>query len=111
MLFFYMHNGEHGLPLVANAWLKTGCNWFEGKEDKVNHTDSYNDNDSSKYNKAKALVKDFDFSDDEEGNSREEEEEEENFDDTPLPDIDNFTMMSTKRTERRALHDEIICYY
>ncbi len=90
MLFFYMHNGEHGLPLVANAWLKTGCNWFEGKEDNVNHTNSDNNNDGSEYDKAKALVGDFDFSDDEEGNSREEDEEEDDFDDTPLPDIDNY---------------------
>jgi hypothetical protein len=53
-VFFYMHDGEHGLPLVANAWHKTGYNWFEGKEDDVNHTISSNNAGRSEYNEAKA---------------------------------------------------------
>jgi hypothetical protein len=36
-VFFDMHDGEQGLPPVANAWCKTGYNWFEGVEDNVNH--------------------------------------------------------------------------
>jgi hypothetical protein len=82
-----MHNGEHGLPLVANAWRKTGYSWFKGEEDGVNHDAGNNNNDGIEYNKAEGIVGDLEFADNEESNSREEDKEEYNFDESPLPNI------------------------
>jgi hypothetical protein len=90
---------EHGLPLVANAWCKTGYNWFEGEKDNVNHADGNIGNNGSMYNKAKALINDFDFSDNEKGNNREDKKEEGDCKDICLPDIDNHDNNEEDRVE------------
>jgi hypothetical protein len=99
MMFFYMHNGEHGLPIVANMWHKTGLNWFEGKGDNVNHANGDNNGNVSEYNKAKALVNDFNFSDNEEGNSREEDDKEDDCEDIPLLDMEIYDDDEEDRVE------------
>jgi hypothetical protein len=109
MLSFYMHDGEHGLPLVANLWRKTGYSWFEGEEDGVNNDAGNNNDGGTEYNKAKGIVDDFDFSDHEENYSGENDKEEDYFDEIPLPTIDEYDFDEEDRVE--ALHEGFIHYY